>query len=298
MWVRKKEIQKLSDDIRRIIDGQDIDIRDNREGVIGALKNDIHTLAGLKNEQVSALLRDRDAMAENLISISHQLKTPLTSMLIMADLLDDMLGAGNDSAIGSDSKDATNKPAEFLSNIKTSLTRMDWLVSALLKMAKLDAGAVEFSPVHVQAEELVKTALEPLMILLDVKDQRVDMSNGSRSETIDTEIFCDKRWTAEALTNVLKNASEYSPPGSVIKAQSGENPICSWICVTDSGTGISRADMARLFKRFEGSRSDSGYGVGLPLAMAIMRGQNGDIEVSSSTSGTTFTLKFYNHPAP
>jgi signal transduction histidine kinase len=114
-------------------------------------------------------------------------------------------------------------------------------------------------------------------------------------------LFCDKRWTSEALTNVLKNASEYSPDGGLIAVSSGSNPICSWISVTDSGKGISNTDIARIFKQFEGSRNAQGYGVGLPLALAIMRGQNGDIEVDGGSSsgrggngiGATFTLKFF-----
>jgi K+-sensing histidine kinase KdpD len=275
--IRKKDIKQLSDDIRRIIDGQSIDIRDNREGVWGILKNDIHTLASLKNEQVDTLQHDRNIMKDNLTNISHQLKTPLTSMQIMADLLENA---------------PPDKQAEFIANIKTGLTRMEWLVSALLKMAKLDAGAVEFSPDWNKSSEIITAALEPLQILLDVKNQSVEITGA-------TKLYCDKRWTAEALTNVIKNASEYSPENSVIKMEVGENPICSWIAVTDSGSGISNTDIARLFKQFEGSRSDKGYGIGLPLALAIMRGQNGDIEVNGGGNGVgaTFTLKFYPHPS-
>jgi signal transduction histidine kinase len=277
--IRKKDIKKLSDDIRKIIDGQHIDLRDNREGEWGILKNDIHILASLKNEQVDTLRRDRDIMKDNLTNISHQLKTPLTSMMIMADLLENDLAAENPDE---------DKQAEFIANIKTGLTRMEWLVSALLKMAKLDADAVEFSREQIKSRDLVEIAIEPLQILLDIKDQKVEI-------LCETELFCDKRWTAEALLNVLKNASEYSPEGSVIRVESGTNPICSWISITDNGQGISHTDIVRLFKKFEGSRSDKGYGVGLPLALAIMRGQNGDIEVNGGGNGigATFTLKLY-----
>ena len=125
-------------------------------------------------------------------------------------------------------------------------------------------------------------------ILLDVKSQTVETSEG-------VELLCDRRWTAEALTNVIKNASEYSPEGGKIRIESGLNPICRWVSVTDSGGGIPNSKIVGLFRRFEGSRSDKGYGVGLPLALAIMRGQNGDIEVNggNGTGGATFTLKFF-----
>lgn len=273
MLIRKREIKKLSDDIRKIIDGQTVDFRDNREGVWGILKNDIHTLATLKNEQVDSFQHDRDLMADTLANISHQLKTPLTSMMIMADLLENA---------------PPDKQTEFISNIKIGLTRMEWLVSALLKMAKLDAGAIEFSMENIQSSRLVNLALEPLQIILDIKNQCLESSN-------EIELFCDKRWTSEALTNVIKNASEYSPISGKIRIESGMNPVCKWISVTDSGDGISKNKIANLFKRFEGSRSDMGYGIGLPLALAIMRGQNGDIDVDGGGHGcgATFTLKLF-----
>ena len=273
MWIKKSDIKNLSENIRRIIDGREIDIRDNREGVWGILKNDIHTLASLKNEQVDALARERDVMRDTLTNISHQLKTPLTSMMIMADLLENA---------------PADKQAEFLSNIKIGLTRMEWLASSLLKMAKLDTGVVEFSRERIKSGTLISLALEPLNILLEIKNQTVEVTG-------ETEILCDKRWTSEALTNIIKNASEYSPENSVIRIESGMNPICSWVSVTDSGIGIPTAKIAGLFKRFEGTRSDKGYGIGLPLALAIMRGQNDDIEVNGGggDSGAVFTLKFF-----
>ena len=171
MLIRKREIVKLSGDIRRIIDGQDVDLRDNREGVWCILKNDIHTLASIKTAQADSLKRERDLMSDTLANISHQLKTPLTSMMIMADLLE---GA------------PPEKQAEFISNIKTGLTRMEWLASALLKMARLDAGVIEFTKAGVWASELVTLAVEPLQILLDTKNQHAEIS-------CDTELFCDKK---------------------------------------------------------------------------------------------------------
>jgi len=91
--IKKSEIKNLSDNIRRIIDGRTVDLRDNREGVYSILRNDIHTLASLKNEQVYALQRERDKLKDALTDISHQLRTPLTSMMIMADLLENALSS-------------------------------------------------------------------------------------------------------------------------------------------------------------------------------------------------------------
>jgi signal transduction histidine kinase len=212
-------------------------------------------------------------MGETLANISHQVKTPLTAMIIMADLLENA---------------PPDKKAEFLSNIRIGLIRLEWLASALLKMAKLDAGVAEFSKERMKSDAIINHALEPLYILLEINNQRIEVTG-------ETELLCDKRWTGEALTNVIKNASEYSPNNGSIRIESGMNPICSWISVTDSGMGIPEAKMSGLFKRFGGTQNDKGYGIGLPLALAIMRGQNGDIEVNGGRngSGATFTLKFF-----
>jgi K+-sensing histidine kinase KdpD len=269
--VSKREIEKLSGKIRKIIDGQNVDLRDNREGALSILKNDIHTLANQKNEQVDALQKERDLLKNTLADISHQIKTPLTSMGIMADLLENA---------------PPDKQAEFLANIRESLNRTDWLVSALLKMAKLEADAIEFSKTEINSGDLIEAALKPLRILLDIKNQSLEISG-------ETALYCDKRWTAEALTNVLKNASEHSPAMTAINIQAGSNPICAWIRVRDSGTGI--AETSNIFRRFNSFHSEIGYGIGLPLALAIMRSQNGDIEVDrgGGEKGAAFTLKFY-----
>ena len=271
--IRKRDIEELSQNVRKIIDGQEIDLRVAREGVWNILKNDIHTLAGLKNEQVTVLQRDRDALKDTLADISHQLKTPLTSMMLMVDLLEEA---------------PPEKQAEFIRNIKAGLQRTEWLVSALLKIAKLEVGAVAFLREPVHSHTLIEQALLPLRIQLELRSQSIEVTG-------EAELYCDKRWTAEALGNVIKNASEHSPEGAKIKLESGENPICAWIGVTDGGEGLKTAQIAKIFRRFEGSENGGGHGIGLPLALAIMRGQEGDIEVTGGGhgAGATFTLKLF-----
>lgn len=273
MWIKKSEITILSENVRKAIDGQPVDFCDNRENPLSILKNDIHTLVSLKNEQMNSATLEQQLLSECLSNISHQLKTPITSMRIMADLLENA---------------PPEKQMEFISNIKTGLTRMEWLTDALLKMARLDSGVIAFSITTVPIKRLLKTALESLEILLDVKNQKIELLH-------EIDLPCDSHWTAEALTNLIKNASEYSPENSIIKVDCGENPIYYWISVTDSGKGISRADLSSLWNRFTGSRSKTGYGIGLPLALAIVRGQNGDIDVDGGGSGTgaTFTIKLF-----
>jgi len=271
MIIRRKEIETLSADVRRIIDGKAVDLRDNLEGRLSILKNDIHILAGRLNEQADNLQKERRALADTLADISHQLKTPLTAMMVMTELLEDA---------------PPEKRAEFVGSLKQNLTQTEWLVNALLKMAKLESGSVSFGEVDMSASQLSELALQPLRILLDIKDQQVALSG-------EASFCCDRSWTAEALTNILKNASEHSPAGSVIEVVAGTNPLCGWLAVTDAGKGIPQAEMKGLFQRFGSSRH--GTGIGLPLALAILRGQNGDIDVDGGGRGrgATFTMKFY-----
>ena len=275
MLIRKSDIEKLSADVKKLIAGEAIDIRDNREGPLRTLKNDIQTLATYKKEQVHILQQERDILKDTLADISHQLKTPLTSMMIMADLLEQA---------------EPKKQVEFISNIQSSLHRTEWLVSTLLKMAKLDAKTIEFKKEEIKSDHLLETAILPLKIQLELKEQEIQM--------IGSQVFeCDKRWTAEALGNVIKNASEHTPTGSTIKIEVGTNPMCKWMSVTDAGTGLERRQIAKIFKRFESSEYSKGYGIGLPLALTIMNSQFGDIDVDGGGKGmgATFTLKFYNH---
>lgn len=273
MWISKKEITELSDGIRKIMDGQEIELRDNKEGAFSILKNDIHTLANIEKEQRRVAQEERAHLSEYLTDISHQLKTPITSMLLMTDLLCDA---------------PEEKQREFLFRMKKELSHMEWLVAALLKMAKLDSKTVDFIVSKVSVSELVEEAIKPLAILMDIKNQKVEVKN-------DTVLFCDRRWTQEALTNLFKNAVEASGEGTAIYVDSGDNPIYTWLSITDAGEGIPIERMKSLFRRFENSQNENGYGVGLPLALAIARGQNGDIEVAPGGNGTgaTFTIKFY-----
>lgn len=273
MWIRKKEIEQLSAFVKGFISGEEADIRDNKEGAFSILKNDIYSLVNIKNEQIKTTEAQRDILAEYMTDISHQLKTPITSMMIMTDLLEDA---------------KPEKRSEFIHNIKLSLNKLEWLVGALLKMAKIDAHAITFSKEDVKVSELIATVRPSVNILLDINNQSLELAN-------DCVIRCNKRWTAEALTNVVKNAIEHSPNESEIVINCGENPMYYWISVKDSGSGMNRSSYLALFKRFEYSTSENGFGIGMPLALSIVKGQGGDIDVDfgGNGQGATFTLKLF-----
>lgn len=273
MWISRKEIEELSKYIKECDSGELSDIRDNKEGPYSILKNDIYTLINAKNEELRNVYAERDALSEYMSDISHQLKTPITSMLIMLDLLENA---------------EPEKREEFIRNIKFSLTKMEWLVGALLKMAKIDANAVDFNKRKIAVSEIVREAEASVAILLDVNDQTIE-------QKADIEVICDKKWMAEALTNIVKNAIEHSPAGSVISIDCGENPLYYWISVKDNGQGLDRNSYSAIFRRFEYSTNENGFGIGMPLALKIVKGQGGDIDVDfgGDGAGATFTIKLF-----
>lgn len=274
-----KKIADLSDSTRKMADGEFVyDIRDNSEGELSILKNDIYKLASRLTEQADLLQREKAMLKDMLFDISHQLKTPLTSLTVMADLLEQ-------------EQLPEEKRREFINNLQKGLSRMDWLVKSLLKIAKLDAGTVPLKSENVYVDELLSNALLPVMTLLDIKNQKLSIE-------IDKSLLlaCDMNWTVEALANILKNAAEHTPDGGIITVTSGENPIYLWISVKDSGGGIDATDLPHLFKRFyKGKQSGKdNVGIGLAMSLSIMQKQNGDIEIQTEKdTGSAFTLKFY-----
>lgn len=273
MWISKKELQSLSEGIRMALDGQPFDPRDHKEGALSILKNDIYILAHAEQERKKVLAKENEHLAEYLSDISHQLKTPISSVLLMAELMTDA---------------PEKKQQEFLLQIKKEVRHMEWLVTALLKMAKLDASVTSFAKEEAAVGDLLHEARKSVEIILDIRNQSVRLANN-------LSLSCDRKWTAEALINLLKNASECSPENSEILVDCGENPLYDWISVTDAGEGLKKEQLSRLFRKFESSQKEGGYGIGLPLALSIMRAQNGDIEVTPGGNGVgaTFLLKFY-----
>ncbi|MEG0963643.1 MAG: HAMP domain-containing sensor histidine kinase [Lachnospiraceae bacterium] len=272
MWIKKKEVEQLSEYVKGYSSGEELDIRDNREGAFHILKNDIYSLVDKKNEQIKVVESERDVLSKYMADISHQLKTPITSMMIMADLLEEA---------------EPETQVAFIHNIQCSLNKMEWLVGTLLKMAKLDAHVIDFIKKDVKSSELLEAIKPSVAILLDINNQTINLKK-------DCVINCDKRWTVEALTNIVKNAIEYSPKDNSIEIDSGENPLYSWISVKDSGGGMNRNQYASLFKRFEYSTNENGFGIGIPLALSIVKGQGGDIDVEfgGNGEGATFIIKF------
>lgn len=277
---RYKEIEKLSGYLRQISNGNyALDVRDNHEGELSILKSDIYKVTLMLSEQRSYLEQDKVKLMNAISDISHQLKTPLTSMMVMADLL-------------SDSKLNETKRAEFTQNIRIQLERIEWLVSSLLKLSKIDAGTVSFKKDNVSVYGLIERAVQPVLIPMDIREQSLVVEG---DETV--TFTGDNHWTAEALINILKNSVEHTPVGGNIFISFSENPLFTEIRVKDNGHGIPKEDLPYIFRRFYKGKNagEDSVGIGLAMAYSIITSQQGDIEVRSEQGkGTEFHIKFYN----
>lgn len=278
-WWRYREIEKLSGYLRKIGSGDySLDVRDNYEGELSILKNDIYKVTLMLSERSDLLQQDKTQLNNAISDISHQLKTPLTSMFVMADLL-------------SDAKLPVTKRMEFTRNIRIQLERMEWLVSSLLKLSRIDAGTVSFQKEQIPVKKLIQKALEPVLIPMDIKEQTVVIKGE------DTVSFVgDLNWTAEAVINILKNCVEHTAEGGVINISLAENALFTEIIIADNGMGIPREDLPYIFKRFYKGKNagEESIGIGLAMAHSIITNQHGDIEVQTGKeNGTQFRIKFY-----
>ena len=254
-----------------------LDVRDNGEGSFSLLKNDVYKVTVRLREQAELLQKDKTALSNLIADISHQIKTPLTSMGVLADLL------------------AEDPPEEdrraFVERLRSQLGRIQWLVAALLKLIRLDAGTAAFKSEPVDMHRLIERALEPLQIPLEIKKQSLEVHGDDGAS-----FTGDLNWSAEALTNVVKNCVEHTPDGGKIQISYGANALYAEITVSDNGEGIASRDLPNIFNRFYRgvNAGESSVGIGLALAKAIFNAQGGDISVRSQPGvGTSFEIRVF-----
>ncbi len=272
------QVAGLSAYLRQIDDGDyALDVRDNGEGSFSLLKNDLYKVTVRLREQAELLQKDKTALSNLIADISHQIKTPLTSLGVLVDLL------------AEDPPEADRRA--FVERLRTQLGRSQWLVAALLKLARLDAGTAAFKSEAVDVRRLVEKALEPLQIPLEIKRQRLEVHGEAEAS-----FTGDLNWSAEALTNVIKNCVEHTPEGGKIEISYRANALYAEITVSDDGEGIASRDIPHIFNRFYRGENagENSVGIGLALAKAIFTAQGGDISIRSQPgTGTSFDIRVF-----
>lgn len=274
---RYKKIARISEDIDKLLHGDNtISFDDYAEGELSVLHSEIQKMTVRLREQQQKLIEDKVYLADSIADISHQIRTPLTSINLIVQLL-------------SQPDISEEKRRQHIFELKRLLARIDSLITALLKISKLDAKTVQFKPRNLSLEELINKSCEPLLVPFELRGQELKIS-------AEGGFFGDIDWTCEAIGNIVKNCMEHTPEGGKVEITAVENPIFSEIVIEDNGTGIDKDDLPHIFERFyKGKNSgDNSFGVGLALARMIITGQSGTIKAENrKDKGAKFTIRFY-----
>lgn len=278
LFNRKRKINDLDNYLQRVSSGKYFtELEKESEDELNRLKDSLYKITVMLKEDSENKKLQNDAILNSVANISHQLKTPLTSIQILLD-----------NIIESTDMDSETRK-KFTLEILRQVKGMNFLILALLKLSRLDAGVVEFEKTKIDLKELINGIINDLDIMIDVKQIKVIKNVES------VFIEGDYNWNKEAILNIIKNAIEHTPEGSSVYIDVEENEVYSKVSITDEGDGIDEKDLKHIFEKFyKVTNSDSNsFGIGLALSKAIVEKQNGYISVDSKIGqGTTFIIKY------
>ncbi|MCY6355954.1 sensor histidine kinase [Clostridium sp. ZS2-4] len=277
--IKRKRICDLAEYLYDINQGIYRMATEKKEDEFSILEDELYKTVMMLRESREKEREEKEKLCNNLADISHQLKTPLTSMSLMIELLEDSSIEGEE--------------ALYIKSISGQINRLNYLVSSLLTLSKIDADALtlEYKPINLY--ELICAAVEPLHLMIEKKKQQLFIKDHS-----DVFFYGDFHWTNEAILNIVKNCSEHVPNEGQISIDCKQNPICTQITIEDNGEGFDKKDIPHLFTRFyKGSNSSKdSVGIGLAVANSIIKKQNGEIiAVNKETGGAKFIIKFYRN---
>ena len=276
---RYQAISDLSSQLDHILHGEyNVNLIPDEEGELAVLGSELSKMTLRLRDQAERLERDKCYLSDSLADISHQLRTPLTSIRMIL------------SRLASENQSVEQRQ-DNIRKANALFDRTEWLISTLLKIARLESGTVQFAKEPIIVENLVKDVFEPLEILMDVKNIQLS----SRIER--NAVFPgDRLWTMEALGNIIKNCMEHCLDGGRLEIISSENPIYTEVIISDNGVGFEEKDIPHLFERFyRGSNAvKESAGIGLNLSRMIISKQNGVIMAANKAGGgAQFTIRFY-----
>lgn len=274
---RYKNLNDLNDYLSLVCKGiYDMNIDDNTEGELSILKNNLYKVITLLQSQNEYLKNDKLYLADSIADISHQLKTPLTSMMMMCELLEN--------------EENPDKRQEFVAVINNQLSKMKWLITNILKISKLDADATEFKREEVSISKVLDDSLKPFVLTAELKN--IAIQNGAN----DFVFNGDESWTVEAVSNIVKNCLEHTNDGGKIIIASDSTNLYNKLTISDNGCGIAKEDLPHIFERFYHGKNSSkdSVGIGLALAKTVFEKENASVSVESEQGrGSVFEIRFY-----
>ncbi len=276
-YQRYKRLSALAADINKLLHGDNsISLANYAEGELAILHSEIYKMTVRLREQQQNLINDKIYLADSIADISHQIRTPLTSINLLVQFL-------------SDPEISMERRQQLTRELYELLSRIEWLITTLLKISRLDAGTVEFKQETVSMETLLRKACAPLLVPIELRGQTLTIQ-------ADGEFTGDVAWTCEAIGNIVKNCMEHTPEGGIIQIETSCNALFSEILIQDNGPGIAPEDMPHIFQRFyKGKNSDDkSFGVGLALSRMIIANQKGTLKAQNrKPNGAAFSIRFY-----
>lgn len=274
---RYRKVEELNDYLSEVCSGNyELAVNDNAEGELSILKNNLYKVMILLRTASEDAKKDKLYLADSLADISHQLKTPLTSMMIITEVLQD-------------EKDE-EKRAGFIRIIEEQLEKMKWLITTLLKLSKLDADTADFNMKSLNCADIIDRSINPFLVQAEIRKIKI-------SKHVNPFIFTgDENWSVEALENIIKNCLEHTSDGGTLNINTNSTTIYNEIEISDNGSGIAKEDLPHIFERFYHGKNSSAesVGIGLALSKAVFSKENANIDVKSKEGiGTKFTIRFY-----
>ena len=295
---RHRQIRRLAEEIDEVLhSGRTVGFSNCREGDVAVLANELSKMVSRLSRTRDQLSRERNALADSLADVSHQIRTPLTAITLMLPVVE--------------RADDARERKRAVRELESMIERVSWLVTTLLKIAKVDAGAMHVEQREVRGAEVARRAVAPLATAMDLRDVNLVL------ELDETATFQgDAPWTAEAVENIAKNCMEHTPPGGTVTVAVREDALATTIAVSDTGSGIAPEDLPHIFERFyrggqgaettdgaqvdpvggdlgrpwaddngNDARQPAGFGIGLSLAQALVSAQGGTLRASNNPAG-------------
>ncbi|MCC0632933.1 MULTISPECIES: sensor histidine kinase [unclassified Clostridioides] len=271
---------ELSLMLNQLLEGKEVSYPDTKDTRVSKISYQVKKVKDMIEIEVEQSKSEKEAIKSLISNMSHQLKTPLSNITIYCELLENM-------------NLPTSKKVEFLQKMKNQTFKIDWLLESLFKMTKLEDGVIRFETEELMIKDTIVQSISTVFNKAESKNIKINLETFS-----DIKLFHNKKWTIEAIVNVLENAIKYSPSDSIITISVEKMELYTKIIIKDEGIGIDSKELNNIFKRFYRSKNvenQNGTGIGLYLTRLILEKENGNIIVESKLGrGSCFSIFLQN----